>query len=355
VGHSFEPGIRNPPSHSRTPPCILYPPRVAPPLDEPAARPPDPRQFNTNDSLLPSPNASPRLQPRAMSASSSVAASTASFHFAAAPPAAPGVVASPLHSPISPTDSSSSSPPPPAEQPTSPALHVSAPYPAEVQQDVATPLYTPSQQTARPPLTTRGLSFAGGIGSIDALSDRQRRVSYGGQAVVGSEVRSDDIWGTTPRVARAGSDGELFAGAAAASGNRPNEGDAYEQERAALFREHEQRSLENSARSANTYLPPLPSTSPLPPLSSSFQQQHQLLSALPPLMSPTSPPLQAALGELAAQEAQALQATQEGRFESASLHLGDLDAWMDEAYVRECCARMGWEGVTNIKMIRGAR
>lgn len=44
---------------------------------------------------------------------------------------------------------------------------------------------------------------------------------------------------------------------------------------------------------------------------------------------------------------------EEGR-SSASLHLGDLDIWMDEAYVRECCARMGWDGVTHVKMIRGA-
>ncbi|KPV77094.1 uncharacterized protein RHOBADRAFT_10101, partial [Rhodotorula graminis WP1] len=38
----------------------------------------------------------------------------------------------------------------------------------------------------------------------------------------------------------------------------------------------------------------------------------------------------------------------------ATLHLGDLDVWMDEAYVRECCALMGWDAVSAIKMSRGA-
>lgn len=39
---------------------------------------------------------------------------------------------------------------------------------------------------------------------------------------------------------------------------------------------------------------------------------------------------------------------------TSTLHLGDLDSFqMDEAYIRECCARMGWEGVTQIKLIRG--
>lgn len=187
------------------------------------------------------------------------------------------------------------------------------------------------------------------MGPVDAL---QRRVSYGGQALVGTEGPLDDnIWGAT-RTVRAGSDGQLLGGGNAA------EGDAYEQERAALFREHERRSLENSANSrllANAYLPPLATANaPLPPPShfQQLQQQH-LLSSVPSILSPTSP-TPATLGDLQGQ-AHALATGGEGRFESASLHLGDLDVWMDEAYVRECCARMGWEGVTNIKMIRGAR
>lgn len=36
---------------------------------------------------------------------------------------------------------------------------------------------------------------------------------------------------------------------------------------------------------------------------------------------------------------------------SSALHLGELEAWMDEAYLDECCRRMGWE-VTHLKLIR---
>lgn len=38
---------------------------------------------------------------------------------------------------------------------------------------------------------------------------------------------------------------------------------------------------------------------------------------------------------------------------SSSLHLGDLESWMDEVYIRECCAAMAWDGVQGIKLIRG--
>jgi hypothetical protein len=157
----------------------------------------------------------------------------------------------------------------------------------------------------------------------------------------------DDIWGAGTRTLRAGSDGALLGvGALAArdlDATEPVEEESeeiYEQERLALFREHERRSLEASARSgANTaYNPPVISN-PLASLGHSMG-----------LLSPSSSDT-AQLLQMQQQDGLNAQANGSG----ASLHLGDLDVWMDEAYVRECCARMGWEGVTNIKMIRGQR
>lgn len=160
----------------------------------------------------------------------------------------------------------------------------------------------------------------------------------------------DDIWGAGTRTLRAGSDGALLGvssrgissngGSGVGSGGETTDiieesEEIYEQ---ALFRENERRSLENSARlSVNTYNPTTASN-PLTSLGHSMS-----------LLSPTS-----------SDPAQLLhmQQQQDGTSadrSGASLHLGDLDVWMDEAYVKECCARMGWEGVLNIKMIRGAR
>jgi hypothetical protein len=171
------------------------------------------------------------------------------------------------------------------------------------------------------------------------------------------------------------------------------------QDQAAFFRAHERRSLETSAHtrlanpssanpSSNTATvsttsssvtaeldrdalisPPLPSTGSSH-ATSFFQQQGRSTSNLP-LLSPTlqtapiyefkpssqltsqqpNPNDSSAPSDAKSPESIAAAA----RATSASLHLGDLDVWMDEAYVRECCTRMGWDGVTNIKMIRGAR
>lgn len=172
------------------------------------------------------------------------------------------------------------------------------------------------------------------------------------------------------------------------------------QDQAAFFRAHERRSLETSAQarlsntaSSNSLNPSTGATThpsasfsaeldrdslispPLPSAgsahgSSFFQQQARSTSNLP-LLSPTGQPGSAFEFKPSSQLASQQQSSNDGsapngakspeaiaaaaRATSASLHLGDLDVWMDEAYVRECCTRMGWDGVTNIKMIRGAR
>ncbi|GAA5929092.1 hypothetical protein JCM3775_006734 [Rhodotorula graminis] len=155
----------------------------------------------------------------------------------------------------------------------------------------------------------------------------------------------------------------------------------------AFYREHQRRSLVDSASqrlssaaSKSAFSPPLASARLAPGSAASSapffappvfvpaaqqQQQQQAQSqrdsssaAVTPssssfptsssaLLSPTStsPPSSAFSGEGAAGPPGS---------KGATLHLGDLDVWMDEAYVRECCALMGWDAVSAIKMSRGA-
>ncbi|GAA5849825.1 hypothetical protein JCM9279_002431 [Rhodotorula babjevae] len=154
----------------------------------------------------------------------------------------------------------------------------------------------------------------------------------------------------------------------------------------AFYREHQRRSLVDSASqrlsstaSKSAFSPPLASARLAPgsaasagpffapptfvPVAQQQQQQQQAQresgsAAVTPssasfptsssaLLSPTStsPPSSAFSGEGAAGPPGS---------KGATLHLGDLDVWMDEAYVRECCALMGWDAVSAIKMSRGA-
>lgn len=344
-------------------------------------------------------------------------------------------------SPTSTTSESSPPPPPPPatsdSPPSSSATTSFLDNHAHEDQDDAhpTPLYSPQlldsvhdQQSAssasasstRPPPPARGSSFANSNKmhmNLDPFgTDRARRVSYPATSLVaGTE---GGIWSTQPpsRTMRAASDGLLLStgftaangfGGASSGSSRSREqsggGDASsaaqahaqaaqseQQERAALFREHERRSLETSAqtRLANSVAaanareafasPPLGSPAASSPFfqstsattttagstpsaaatsSSNGSSSASLPLPAPPLLSPTLPQESAATptpnGTSDDRGAAAIAAV--ARATSASLHLGDLDVWMDEAYVRECCARMGWEGVTNIKMIRGAR
>lgn len=249
---------------------------------------------------------------------------------------------SPSDSPTSPLD--------PSPAPTSPAsaaaqllsskAYVRQELPATFSPNLSSaPITIPVNTTpsiARPSLSPRGQSFA-----EDALS---RRVSYGGQSLGINDGAKDDIWGAGTRTLRAGSDGAILGvGVRDVDPTEPVEEESeeiYEQERLALFREHERRSLEASARSgANTAYNPPASSNPLTSLGHS-------MGLLSPSSSDTAQLLQM-------QQQEGLNGQSNGS--GASLHLGDLDVWMDEAYIRECCARMGWDGVTNIKMIRGAR
>lgn len=291
-------------------------------------------------------------------------------------------------------------------------------YSPALAQDSLTSNSFSNSSATRPPPPARGSSFATTSRmNLDPFgTDRARRVSYPATSVLAGG--DEGIWSTAPttqRTMRAASDGLLLStgfgsGFGTTVGQRSREqsntsgGDASsgsaesaaaaqqeQQERAALFREHERRSLETSAhtRLANTIAaanareafasPPLNSSAtassffPAPsttsasttnsssaatPLSSAPTPSLPL--AAPPLLSPTSPtPGLNQDGALnvtpTSTDGGAAAIAAVARATSASLHLGDLDVWMDEAYVRECCARMGWEGVTNIKMIRGAR
>ncbi|GAA6006292.1 hypothetical protein JCM10207_000592 [Rhodosporidiobolus poonsookiae] len=224
--------------------------------------------------------------------------------------------------------------------------------------------------------------------------------------------KADDIWGTSPtdtsrlgggesafqRTARAASDGLILSAGTGfggfSSSSTTGEGRAAggvasrlsslgsdeSSDEQAFFREHQRRSLEHTASqrltSSKGFLasPPLATAAPLSansragPTSPFFQPPSFLSTAaaatspasstLPPLLSPTatSPPQSAAFPPPASANSQQQQADPAGPpgSKGATLHLGDLDVWMDEAYVRECCQLMGWDNVVNIKMSRGA-
>ncbi|GAA5924236.1 uncharacterized protein JCM15063_005579 [Sporobolomyces koalae] len=187
----------------------------------------------------------------------------------------------------------------------------------------------------------------------------------------------------TQRTVRAASDGLLLQtgfGPTASNGFSPPAGrmsslgsdDSSEEQ--AMFREHQRKSLENSANarfvnsghtssstnsnngsSRSFGSAASPSSSPFfTPLSMSSSNSTAASSVLPPLLSPTSqsPPGSSRLPAFATTATSA--SANETDNKGATLHLGDLDVWMDEQYVRECCKMMGWDNVTGIKMSRGA-
>lgn len=183
------------------------------------------------------------------------------------------------------------------------------------------------------------------------------------------------------RTTRAASDGLLLgssfgssthsAGLSPPAGRMSSLGSDDSSEEQAMFREHQRKSLENSAtaRLVNSVhtasstngssrsfgSTTSPSTSPFftPLTMSSSNSTGASSSVLPPLLSPTaqSPPSSTRLASLSSA---APLATEPSDSRGATLHLGDLDVWMDEQYVRECCKVMGWDNVTGIKMSRGA-
>ncbi|BGP22399.1 mRNA binding post-transcriptional regulator [Rhodotorula toruloides] len=156
----------------------------------------------------------------------------------------------------------------------------------------------------------------------------------------------------------------------------------------AFFRDYQRRSLEHSASqrlsTAKSFAsPPLASARLGPGATSPYFQPPSFLSTTsatasgltssasntpalsipPPLLSPTStsPPSSHAPPSVASSMISATSNSLAGSppesgpagSKGATLHLGDLDVWMDEAYVRECCSMMGWD-VVNVKMSRGA-
>ena len=324
------------------------------------------------------------------SSSAGTAASSNEFHFTPLT----HHHSSPLNSPISPTQSTKSSSPTlqpictaagsassssssaNASPASSPGPLFSAPGSASASASVAVPPSKPGAPALPPPSATTS-AFPSSFGSDESYADRHRRVSYADGARAGALGSGaglhDDIWGgaPAPRTARAASEGFILTGHSMrpAGGYRRahavteeheleededrQEAQALERERAALFREHQQRSLQQSATVHLASPPSLPSTLNNSTSYFHIQQQQQQQRSAPspfgaPLLSPTSP-TGPAPGLSPPLEAVAIPAGA-----SSSLHLGDLDVWMDEAYVRECCVRMGWEGVTSIKMIRGS-
>ncbi|KAL8279311.1 hypothetical protein RQP46_008348 [Phenoliferia psychrophenolica] len=292
--------------------------------------------------------------------SSSSVATSASFHFS--PPTLATTLTSPLHSPISPLDPTHELD---LEQHSPPLSSHSPHHPFD--SDLATPLFSTTTTSAspRPQLAGRSNSYAHhnnqqsqyALADDDAAAiERQRRVSYAGPSFFAASTtlptREDDalastaagIWGVSAgasgRTARAASEDQLLArtGTARTFGSGSSAGGGGDASEPA-----------NADRFASQ--PPRP---PFLPPPSAFSSLQSLPLNSPPLSSP--PPLAPHMGILQAQAQEAHQQAQAQANDpraSPSLHMGDLDVWMDEAYVRECCARMGWDGVSSVKMIRG--
>ncbi|KAK4694935.1 hypothetical protein P7C70_g8651, partial [Phenoliferia sp. Uapishka_3] len=269
----------------------------------------------------------------------SASSTASSFHFS--PPTFPASATSPLYSPISPLDPheiGSHSPP------------LSSPHHPFVDDDTPSPLFYPS--TSRPPLLGRANSYVTSslpahnnslLEKDDASIARQRRVSYAGHSFAPTQYREDNTltgggWGESgARSSRTVSESLLpdrasIPRALGTGGGSLNGGGANRDTHA--FEPAQDRFVQQVR----------PSLLPLPP---SFSSPHSFSQPIP---SEPAPPKMPQLQE----EAQNAQLNASDPRAGASLHLGDLDIWMDEAYVRECCARMGWEGVTSIKMIRGS-
>ncbi|GAA5962147.1 hypothetical protein JCM21900_006983 [Sporobolomyces salmonicolor] len=325
---------------------------------------------------------------------SSSSSSSSSFRFSPSLPSAheqPHSGSPPLASPVSPTASMNFPPPPGSNASTASTTP---------QSDAPTPLFERSSSSmsgtssaARPVPPARGTSFtmendiwgssfSGSAGSLTGSSSGGGGMGMGGTAGAVGEP-------AIQRTARAASDGSTLSsalgGASTAAlsptGRLSSLGSDDSSEEQALFREHQRRSLEHSAnaRLVNSIHPSTMATTASTSTSSTTSGSSRafgsatsptLTSAttspffapmttvssnsssamLPPLLSPTSqsPPTATQLPPFS--PAHGTDADLRG----ATLHLGDLDVWMDEQYVRECCKRMGWDSVVSVKMSRGA-
>ncbi|GAA5995703.1 hypothetical protein JCM5350_007126 [Sporobolomyces pararoseus] len=258
------------------------------------------------------------------------------------------------------------------------------------QTDVPTPLFERSPSSA----SANSTSFNPPNGTTRSVSYKQDQDIWGsnGASFTASSPNGTQSFLTagsysggavgepaSQRTTRASSDGLLLGsgfsnpsnGFSPPAGRMSSLGSDDSSEEQAMFREHQRKSLESSAtarlvnsiHNANSTngssrsfgSTTSPSTSPFftPLTMSSSNSTAASSSILPPLLSPTtqSPPNSTRLPSLSA----AATPTNEGtESKGATLHLGDLDVWMDEQYVRECCKVMGWDNVTGIKMSRGA-
>ncbi|GAA5832799.1 hypothetical protein JCM3766R1_007047 [Sporobolomyces carnicolor] len=328
---------------------------------------------------------------------SAASTSPSSFHFS--PPTANGLSPASLSpSPASPASATSEhSPrlPQVAEAHTSRSSDSNTP-----QSDIPTPLFE------RPPSSTGAPSNAfgrpNGVGrSVSYKSDQDIWGSNGASFTASSPNGTQSFLSagsysggavgepaSAHRTTRAASDGLLlgsgFGGSSPSNGftspigRMSSLGSDDSSEEQAMFREHQRKSLESSATarlvnsihnsnsgstngSARSFgSTTSPSTSPFfTPLTMSSSNSTAASSVLPPLLSPTtqSPPNSTRLPSLSSAAAPPPQTTPQdhgNESKGATLHLGDLDVWMDEQYVRECCKMMGWDNVTGIKMSRGA-
>ncbi|BGP37468.1 hypothetical protein JCM10449v2_001374 [Rhodotorula kratochvilovae] len=257
------------------------------------------------------------------------------------------------------------------------------------QSDLPTPLFERSSSSAsstRPLPPTRSVSYK-------ADGDPWHPAAEAAASSARSFAHQDNA---TQRTARAASDGAILgaassfsslsaaepapraAGGASSRLSSLGSDDAAADEQA-FYREHQRRSLEHSASqrlstaaSKNAFSPPLASARLAPHASPFFAPPPQAQqsfggmvsptssthptpgSAYAPLLSPTStsPPSSVPFPSPSPPSSDGAIGPPGSR--GTTLHLGDLDAWMDEAYVRECCALMGWDAVSAIKMSRGA-
>ncbi|GAA5878093.1 hypothetical protein JCM3774_006481 [Rhodotorula dairenensis] len=252
-----------------------------------------------------------------------------------------------------------------------------------------------ADRSPRPAVTSRSLSFkadgagtwssfagsvGGGAGSSQSRADAQRtaRAASDG-AVLNTGFGSAATAAFVPSSETGRSSGSARLSSLGSDGSSNNDEQAF-------FREHQRRSLESTASqhlsSVRSFAsPPLASarlnsggaSSPFfqPPSfvstganTSNTSTAGTPNSSMPPLLSPTStsPPTSSFAPSSASSSYLSTSATpMAGTGENgppgskgATLHLGDLDVWMDELYVRECCSMMGWDNVISIKMSRGA-
>ncbi|GAA6008646.1 hypothetical protein JCM11491_003381 [Sporobolomyces phaffii] len=311
-------------------------------------------------------------------------ASPSSFHFS--PSSANGLSPANLSpSPPSPVSATSES------SPRLPHVSHSPATPDPPQSDVPTPLFERSPSAAS--ANSNALDRPNGVGrSVSYKTEQDIWGSNGASFTASSPNGTQSFLSASPysggavgepsaqRTARAASDGLLLGSGFSASpsngfsppaGRMSSLGSDDSSEEQAMFREHQRKSLESSANarfvnssahhatstngssSRSFGSTTSPSTSPFfTPLTMSSSNSTAASSVLPALLSPTSqsPPHSSRLPPPPSS------ATPTGDQDSkgATLHLGDLDVWMDEQYVRECCRLMGWDNVTSIKMSRGA-